>query len=145
MELQRINDIWKCKNRTPGWPELGEAEIRFETNDRSEPTTEQFQAIEQLMERSGTIFEQVDQALAANTKAYWVDEMGADEETADSIKGSGGYYGPLRGIRVWQTRTGVTHIGFEFESLLDENEHGVGVLWAKDRVLSVGSAEIIHP
>ena len=132
-------------NSTPGWPELGNAEIRFETPDRSEPTTGQFKEIERLIERSGEIRKQVDQALAAHTKAYWVDEMGTDEETADSIEGSGGYYGQLRGIVVWQMRSGVIHIGFEFESLLDENEHGVGVLWANDRVLSVGSAEIIQP
>ncbi len=141
MELAQTDGRWHCQIDAPGWPELAQVAVRFDTPERAKPSAAQLGEVERLAERSADVREQVERGLAANARAYWVEQMGADDEAADAIGDGLTYWGRLQGVVVWQPQGGMTRVGFDFESTLDENEHGVGVLWAAGRVLAIGSAE----
>ena len=141
MDLTQTDGRWECRVVAPGWPELTAVAVRFDTPAQAKPTAAQLNEAERLGERAVDVRGQVERGLAANARLYWVEQMNADDESADAVAEGSVYWGRLQGVVVWQPEGGVTRVGFDFESVLDENEHGVGVLWAAGRVLTVGSAE----
>ena len=145
MQPTQVDGEWQCRVTAPGWPELADGAIRLESGEPPEPAAEQLEAVRQLVAGATQVRVQIARALAANAEAYVVNELGADESAAAEFAEGLTYAGKLQGVMVWRERAGVTWIGFDFESILDENEHGVGVVWAGGRVHEVGSAEVCYP
>jgi hypothetical protein len=145
VELTQTDGRWWCRIAAPGWPELSAVVVRFDTSGHTKPALALLAAVELLAQKATDVREQVEQGLSANERAYWIEQFGLDDVSVDALGTGNVYWGRLRGVMVWQPEGDTGRIGFDFESTLDENEHGVGVVWASGRVLSVGSSEQALP
>lgn len=141
-DLVFVGRRWQCPVAAADWPDLSHATVWFEPADgdrTARPTEGQRAALRHLIEQAGVVRGLVSDALAADYPARLADSDLEGDAAAAAVAAGPPANSRLSQVVVW--RSGA--VGFDFLWDFDE-EHGLGVRWAEEKVVAVGVAEVAH-